>query len=56
MDLIEPGRGDPKYKTLFYKIQAKHVDFVVDPILKDVGYTVIRTRSVTDNTLDSIKL
>lgn len=82
LDLIEPRRGDPKYKTLFYKIQAKHVDFVicdqnlyvkailelddsshnqadrkerdefVDLILKDVGYTVIRTRSITDTTLD----
>lgn len=81
LDLIEPRRGDPKYRTLFYKIQAKHVDFVicdqnlyvkaivelddnshnqadrkerddfVDTILKDVGYTVIRTRSITENTL-----
>ncbi len=84
LDLIEPRRGDPKHKTLLYKIQSKHVDFVicdqnlyvkailelddnshdqtdrqkrddfVDLILKDVGYTVIRTRSVTENTLDSI--
>ncbi len=82
LDLIEPRRGDPKFKTLFYKVQAKHVDFVicdqnlhikailelddnshnqkdrmkrdefVDLILKDVGYTVIRTRSITDTTLD----
>lgn len=28
-DLIEPVRGNPKYKTNLYKIQAKHVDFVV---------------------------
>ena len=85
LDLIEPRRGDPKFKTLFYKIQAKHVDFVicdnelrvkailelddnshdhadrmerdkfVDLILKDVGYIVIRTRSVTDTTLDVIE-
>lgn len=85
LDLIEPRRGDPKYKTLFYKIQAKHVDFVicdqnlyvkailelddnshnqtnrkerdefVDLILKDVGYTVIRTRSITDTTLDILE-
>lgn len=84
LDLIEPRREDPKFKTLFYKIQAKHVDFVicdqnlhvkailelddnshnqadrkerdefVDLILKDVGYTVIRTRSITENTLDLI--
>lgn len=85
LDLIEPRRGDPKYKTLFYKIQAKHVDFVicdqnlyvkailelddnshnqqnrknrdefVDLILKDVGYTVIRTRNITDTTLDVLE-
>ena len=84
LDLIEPRRGAPKYKSLLYKIQSKHVDFVicdqnlyvkailelddnshdqadrqerdnfVDLILNNVGYTVIRTRSVTDNTLDSI--
>ena len=29
LDLIEPKRNHNKYKTLFYKIQAKHVDFVV---------------------------
>lgn len=28
-DIIEPNRDHPKYKTLMYKIQAKHVDFVV---------------------------
>ena len=29
LDLLEPIKGHPKYKTLFYKIQAKHVDFVL---------------------------
>lgn len=29
LDLIEPIKGHKKYKTLFYKIQAKHVDFVI---------------------------
>ena len=29
LDLLEPQKGHNKYKTLFYKIQAKHVDFVV---------------------------
>lgn len=29
LDIIEPIRGQKKYKTLFYKIQAKHVDFVI---------------------------
>lgn len=84
LDLVEPRRGDPKHKTLLYKIQSKHVDFVicdqnlyvkailelddnshdqndrkerdefVNLILQDVGYTVIRTRSITEETLNSI--
>ena len=84
LDLIEPRRGDHKYKTLFYKVQAKHVDFVicdtnlyvkaiielddnshnridrierdefVDLILNDVGYKVIRTRSITETTLSAL--
>lgn len=29
LDLVEPRKGEAKYKTLFYKIQAKHVDFVI---------------------------
>lgn len=29
LDIIEPRRGEKKYKTLFYKIQSKHVDFVI---------------------------
>lgn len=28
-DLAEPIRNNPKYKTYLYKIQAKHVDFVL---------------------------
>lgn len=28
-DLVEPIRQNPKYKTFLYKIQAKHVDFVI---------------------------
>lgn len=84
LDLIEPRRDKKNFKTLLYKIQAKHVDFVicdrnlyvkavlelddgshnnsdrierdkfVDAILMDVGYKVIRTRSITPNTLDGI--
>lgn len=84
LDLIEPKRGDQQFRTLFYKIQAKHVDFVicdqnlyikailelddnshnqsnrqkrdkfVDAILTDVGYKVLRTRSITETTLDEI--
>lgn len=29
LDIIEPRKGTRKYKTLFYKIQAKHVDFLI---------------------------
>ncbi len=29
LDLLEPMRGNKKYKTYFYKVQAKHVDFVL---------------------------
>ncbi len=29
LDLLEPVKGNPKYKTYLYKIQAKHVDFVL---------------------------
>lgn len=29
LDLLEPVKNNPKYKTYFYKIQAKHVDFVL---------------------------
>ena len=29
LDLVEPIKGNRKYKTYFYKIQAKHVDFVL---------------------------
>ena len=28
-DLVEPIRQNPKYKTFLYKVQAKHVDFVI---------------------------
>lgn len=84
LDIIEPRKGEKDYKSLFYKIQAKHVDFLicdqamhikgivelddsshdqkdrqerdqfVDEILTSVGYKVIHTRSITDNTLDAI--
>ena len=29
LDLLEPVKGNSKYKTYLYKIQAKHVDFVL---------------------------
>lgn len=29
LDIVEPRKGNKNWKTLFYKIQAKHVDFVI---------------------------
>ncbi len=29
LDLLEPRPGSQKYKTYFYKVQAKHIDFVL---------------------------
>lgn len=29
LDIIEPRKGEKDYKTLFYKVQAKHVDFLI---------------------------
>ena len=29
LDIIEPIKGQKKYMTLFYKVQSKHVDFVI---------------------------
>lgn len=29
LDLVEPTKGNPKYRTYFYKVQAKHIDFVI---------------------------
>lgn len=29
LDLLEPIKNQPKYHTYFYKVQAKHVDFVL---------------------------
>lgn len=86
LDIIEPRKGVQNYKSLFYKIQAKHVDFLlcdqnlyikaivelddgshdksdrqerdrfVDQILASVGYKVIRTRSVTEETLKCLDI
>ena len=84
LDIIEPRAGAKNHKSLFYKVQSKHVDFVicdndlrikavlelddnshfqkdrkerdafVDQILTSVGYKVIRTRAVTESTLDGL--
>lgn len=29
LDIVEPRKGEKDWKTLFYKIQAKHLDFVI---------------------------
>lgn len=29
LDILEPRRGEKDYKSLFYKVQAKHVDFLI---------------------------
>ena len=85
LDLVEPRKGAEHYKSLFYKIQAKHVDFLicdqdlhikavvelddnshkktdrqerdrfVDQVLTSCGYKVIRTRAVTEETLNGIE-
>lgn len=84
LDIIEPRKEEKDWKALFYKIQAKHVDFVicdstmhikgvielddsshnqkerkdrdtfVDEVLQSVGYTVIHTKYINDNILDSL--
>ena len=84
LDIIEPRKGETNYKSLLYKVQAKHVDFLicdqdmhikailelddnshnkkdrqtrdafVDQILTSVGYQVIRTYAIKENTLDDI--
>lgn len=81
LDILEPRREAENFKTLLYKIQAKHIDFLVcdkdlrikgiielddnshdqkerqerdnfvDEILKSVGYTVVRTRYISEDTL-----
>ena len=82
LDILEPRKGEKDYKSLFWKVQSKHVDFLicdqdlrikavlelddnsherkdrkdrdnfVDEILQDVGYVVIRTKGITETTLD----
>lgn len=85
LDLVKPSSGNPKYKTYFYKVQAKHVDFVlcdpklvarciielddsshnakdrkerdhfVDEVLESVGYKVIHTYGINEETEKEIK-
>ena len=84
LDILEPVSGK-NYRSYFYKVQAKHVDFVlldeklvarcivelddsshdaddrkerdafVDEVVTSVGYQIIHTRAVTDETIAQIK-
>ena len=84
LDIIEPRRGEANYKSLLFKVQSKHVDFLicdqdlhikavvelddnshdsknrqdrdtlVDTILSSVGYKVIHTKGITEDTLKDI--
>lgn len=84
LDLLEPVSGK-NYRSYFYKVQAKHVDFVlldeklvaryivelddashdaddrkardafVDEVVTSVGYQVIHTRAVTDETIEQLR-
>lgn len=45
LDLVEPIRGKANYQTLLYKIQAKHVDFVI----LDHNYHVKGIIEIDDN-------
>lgn len=84
LDIVEPRKDQKNYKSLFFKIQAKHVDFVitdqdlhikaiielddgshdtqarqerdnfVNQILTACGYKVIRTRSITVETIENL--
>lgn len=84
LDLVEPIPGIKRYKTYLYKVQSKHVDFVicdeqmivrciielddsthlqperiardkfVDEVLHSVGYPIIHTWAITDQTWNDI--
>ncbi len=84
LDLLEPVSGK-NYRSYFYKVQAKHVDFVlldeklvarcivelddsshdtrerkerdafVDQVVTSVGYKIIHTRAITEETIAQIK-
>lgn len=45
LDIVEPRKGEKDYKSLFYKIQAKHLDFVIC----DKGMRVLGVLELDDN-------
>ena len=54
LDLLEPIPNQPKYKTYFYKVQAKHVDFVLCDT-KLVARYIIELDDNSHNTPDRTK-
>ena len=54
LDLLEPVKNQPKYKTYFYKVQAKHVDFVLCDT-KLVARYIIELDDNSHNTQDRIR-
>lgn len=62
LDIVEPRKDQKNYKSLFYKIQAKHVDFVItDQDLRikaiielDDGSHDTQARQERDNFVDQI--
>ena len=54
LDLLEPMKNQPKYKTYFYKVQAKHVDFVLCDT-KLVARYIIELDDSSHNTPDRVE-
>lgn len=54
LDLVEPIPNQPRYKTYFYKVQAKHVDFVLCDT-KLVARYIIELDDNSHNTPDRMK-
>lgn len=51
LDIVRPRNGEQKYKTLLYKIQSKHVDFVIC----DQNMTIKAIIELDDSTHDTQK-
>ena len=51
LDIVKPRNGEQKYKTLLYKIQSKHVDFVIC----DQNMTIKAIIELDDSTHDTEK-
>ena len=54
LDLLEPVKNQPKYKTYFYKVQAKHADFVLCDT-KLVARYIIELDDSSHNTPDRVE-